>query len=174
MESATEENLHLEALHKQELYRRGRIQEQEREHIAQIQGQTREHIAQIQAQTREHRKNMLDLEHQAVHDAAITRQEALNQQEYEHRKRMLKLERQFATGEIEDELRQSVSESENLRPTNEAVIEPEPRFSESQNAGSGNENLEDQKSGKGRLKAEDIRKFAEAAAKRVAEKKRGQ
>ena len=167
MESATEEILHLEALHNQELYRMSKIQEQEREHIAQIQGQAREHIAQTQAQTREHRKNMLDLEH----DAAITRQEALNQQEYEHRKRMLKLEHQHTSGDTADEHRQSVPGSENLRPTNEAAVEPKPRFSDSQNAGSGNEDLEDQTSGKGRLKAEDIRKFVVAAAKRAAEKR---
>ena len=43
--------------------------------------------------------------------------------------------------------------------TNEAAVEPEQRFSESKNAGSGNEDSEDQTSGKGRLKAEELGTF---------------
>lgn len=56
--------------------------------IGKPQGQKREHVAQIQAETREHRELILDLEHQAVHDEAITRQKALNEQKYEPRRHL--------------------------------------------------------------------------------------
>lgn len=64
------------------------------------QAQTRQHIAQTQAQAREQRKFMLDLEHQAIHDPAITLQEILNEQKYEHHECLLKLERHYASPEI--------------------------------------------------------------------------
>lgn len=83
------------------------------------QEQKREHVAQTQAEARAHRELILDLEHQAVQDAAITRQKALNEQKYEHRKRILKLERQYASTEIAVEPRRSISESENAGPGNE-------------------------------------------------------
>ena len=61
--------------------------------IGKTQEQQREHIAQIQAQTRDHHKLILDIEHQAVHEATITLQKALNKQHYKHRECNLKLKR---------------------------------------------------------------------------------
>ena len=67
-----------------------------------------------QAQAREHRKLMLHLEHQTIHDPAITRQEVLNEQEYEHHELLLKLERQYASSEIANGPRKMVLESLNI------------------------------------------------------------
>lgn len=69
-------------------------------YIGKSQAQKCQHIAQTLAQAREHRGSMLDLEHQAIHDSAITRQEILNEQNYGHHKRLLKLERKYASPEI--------------------------------------------------------------------------
>lgn len=82
---------------------------------------------------------------------------------------MLKLERQCASSNTA----KSISEPKQVESINETAVEPDRRFSESQNAGSANEDSENQTWGKGRLKVEEIRKFGVAAAKRAAEKRRG-
>lgn len=108
---------------------------------------------------------LLDLQHQAVHDAAITRQDKLNKQEYEHRERILKLERQYAIIEGAAEPKESCPEYENAGCGNEAVAEPEQGFPNSGNPGSGNGNPEGVASNKG-SKAEYISKMAQRADKR--------
>lgn len=160
MDDATKERLRLDALHNEELLHIGRIQEQEREHIAQI-----------HAQAREHHKIMLDLQHQAFHDAAITRQDKLNQQEYEHRERILKVERQYALNEVAAEPKEPCPESENAGSGNEAAAEPEPGFPDSGNLGSENGNPEGVASKKG-SKAEYFSNMAKRAAERGADKRR--
>lgn len=160
MDDATKERLRLDALHNEELL-----------HIGKIQKQEREHISQTHAQAREHHKMMLNLQHQAVHDAAITRQEKLNQQEYEHRERILKLERQYALTEVAAEPKEPCPESENAGSRNEAAAEPEQGFPDSGNTESGNGNPEDVASKKG-SKAEYFSNMANRAAERGADKRR--
>ena len=181
MDEATKERLRLNALHDEELLRIGKTQEQQREHIAQI-----------QAQERDHHKLILDIEHQAVHEASIIRQEALDEQHYKHRKRILKLERQSASTERAIEPSESVSESdstgsrnksvvaskepvfksEHMESRNEAVVEREERVTKPEIAGSANEDSGDRTSRGSRLKAGQILKFVASAEKRAVEKRR--
>ncbi|KAL9136482.1 MAG: hypothetical protein Q9175_002317 [Cornicularia normoerica] len=163
---APEERLRLDTLHNEELHRFGKTQEQERNHIAQK-----------QAQEREHRRLMLGIEHQAIHDAAITRQQALNQQEFEQRERMLKLERQYASTKMAVEPGESVPEPEdaasgNAGLGNEAMVVSRERVLESENVGPGNGDSKAKMSKKGRSRVEEFEGFAKAAAKRKEEEKR--
>ena len=113
MDDATEERHRLDTLHDEELCRTRKAQEQ-----------TRDHIARIQAQTREHRKILLDIEHQANLDAAITLQKALHEQHYQHRERILKLECQYASVGSGAEPGESAPESEDAESGNKATVEP--------------------------------------------------
>lgn len=49
-----------------------------------------------------------------VHDAAITRQKALNKQNHKHRERIIKLEHQYASPETVVGPRESIPESEDV------------------------------------------------------------
>ena len=133
MEEATKGKLRLDALLKEELLC----------------------IVKAEAQGREHRKPMLAIEHQAVHDAAITRQKALSEQEHEHRKRILHwLERQYASTDIAPGFRESVPESapESAGSSKDAVAEPRTGFAES-----GNDHSEDKTPKESGSKAEEFK-----------------
>lgn len=162
MDDAIKEKLRLDTLHDEELLRIRKTQEQEREHIVRTQAQAREHL-----------KLTLDLEHHAIHDAAIARQKALNEQNYEHRERLLKLERQYASSEIALKPNESVPESENAGSRNEAAVDTEERFTEPESAGSGNEDSGERASMKGKSKVEFFVQIAKNAAERGAERRRG-
>ncbi|KAL9077156.1 MAG: hypothetical protein Q9161_000422 [Pseudevernia consocians] len=142
MDDATKEKLNLDTLHNEELLR----------------------VEKTQAQARELRKLVLDFEHQAVHDATIARQKALNEQEYEHRKRILQLDHQYASPKIVAELRGSVPESkletETAGSTREPGAESKERFAQS---GNGKSEKTPKKSGS---KAEEFLRMAKKAAER--------
>ena len=147
--TTTEERLRLDTLHDEELLRIRKAQEQERDHVAQL-----------QAQTREHHKLMLDVQHQAIHDAALTRQTALYEQEYRHRERILRLERQYASAGSGTELRGPgpgfkdaglgdeatvelgrglMMASEDVESSTMAAVDDEEGFAAPRDAGSGRE-----------------------------------
>ena len=124
MDDAAEERHRLDILHEEELLRTRKAQEQ-----------TRDHIAQIQAQARGHHKLMLDLEH----DAAITRQKALHEENYQHRERILKLEQQYASAGSGVERGEPIPELQDTESRNEATVEPgRGLMMASENAGSSN------------------------------------
>ena len=145
MGDATKERLRLDARHNDELLRSGKTQVQ-----------NQQHIAQIQAQAREHRKLMLDLEHKAIHHAALARQKALNEDKYQHRERILKLERQYTSTKVTVEPRGLATGFENEGTENEAAGVHEERATGFENLGSeiaGSEKIDvgDQTSKEGRF-----------------------